>query len=129
MTITMGERIKQLRKKNKMTQSELGELLGVGRTAILKYEKNEVEDIPASKIKKMSTIFGVSPSYLMCFDQYDEEDLAQEVVLIETIQARWGKSTVSLLNSFLSLNDEGKLAVFKYVEDISALPKYNNGSK
>lgn len=124
MNITMGERIKQLRKMHKMTQAELGDILGVGRSAILKYEKNEVEDIPASKIKKMSVIFNVSPSYLMCFDKYNEEQLAQDVILIEKIQARWGKPTVTILDQFLSLNDEGKIAVLNYIEDLSALPKY-----
>ena len=36
----MGERIKQLREKNGMTQEELGEYLGVQKSAISKHMKN-----------------------------------------------------------------------------------------
>ena len=61
----MGEIIKMLRVKSKMTQEELGEKLGVQKSAIRKYEKGEVENIKRSSIKKMADLFNVTPSYLM----------------------------------------------------------------
>lgn len=36
--MTMGERIRFLRKKNKMTQEALGKLIGVQRSAMGKYD-------------------------------------------------------------------------------------------
>lgn len=70
---TMGDRIKRLRKANGLTQEELGNKVGLKRAAINKYEKGNVENIKRSIIEKMSTIFEVSPSYLMALDNFDEE--------------------------------------------------------
>ena len=125
MTITMGERIHYLRKKSKMTQEDLAKVLGIGRSAILKYEKGHVENLPKATIEKMATVFGVSPSYIMCFDQWDnEEQLSDEVALIERIQAKWGKDAVELLHLFTEMNGDGKSALLEMAENFSCLPKY-----
>ena len=84
--MTMGDRIHQLRKNHNMTQSELANRLGVGRSAVLKYEKGEVKNIPHETIAKIAMIFGVSPAYIQCFDQWDEEHLSDEVKLIERLE-------------------------------------------
>ena len=44
--MTMGERIKQLRKSACLTQSELGEKVGVKKNAVSKWECGRVENIP-----------------------------------------------------------------------------------
>ena len=75
--MTMAEIIKYLRLKNNMTQEELGKHLGIQKSAIRKYESGLVENIPRSSIVKMATLFGVKPSYIMGFEE-DEEDNAPE---------------------------------------------------
>lgn len=93
--MTMGDRIKYLREKHNMTQDELGELLGVQKSAIRKYEKGSVENIKRTSIKKMSEHFGVSPAWLMGFDgeQQNEttftvsSDLQELCGLIEQLDA------------------------------------------
>ena len=65
----MGQRIKELRIKNGLTQEELGKYIGVQKSAIRKYEKGEVKNIKSSSIKILSKIFNISPSYLMCIDE------------------------------------------------------------
>ncbi len=64
----MGERIKQLRIKKGITQEELGNVIGVQKSAIRKYESGLVQNIKRSSIKKMADYFGVSPSYLLGWD-------------------------------------------------------------
>ncbi len=63
--MTIGEKIKRHRKLLKLTQTELGERLGVKKNAVSKWECGRVDDIPASKIKAMAQIFHVPPSYLI----------------------------------------------------------------
>ena len=63
--MTIGQKIKTLRKHAHMTQTELGEILGVKKNAVSKWECGRVEDIPASKIKAMAKLFEVPPSYLI----------------------------------------------------------------
>ena len=124
--MTMGDRIRTLRKQHKMSMEELGSKIGVGKSAILKYEKGQVENLPRSTIEKMATLFGVSPAYLMCFDQWDQnsEALSDEVKLIERIQAKWGKNMVSIMHLFSELNEEGQETLINVAESFTLLDKY-----
>lgn len=63
--MTMAETIRMLRLKRGITQEELGSIIGVQKSAIRKYESGMVENIPRSSIKRMADFFGVTPSYLM----------------------------------------------------------------
>ena len=63
--MTIAEKIRSLRKQAGLTQTELGEKLGVKKNAVSKWECGRVEDIPAGKIKAMAQIFDVPPSYLI----------------------------------------------------------------
>ena len=63
--MTTGDKIRTLRKQLGLTQTELGEKLGVKTNAVSKWECGRVEDIPTSKIKAMATLFEVAPSYLI----------------------------------------------------------------
>ena len=69
MSSLMGDRIRALREARGMTQDELGEKLGVQKSAIRKYEKGSVENIKRSSIKIMADLFQVSPLYLMGLDE------------------------------------------------------------
>ena len=66
--MNMGDRIRQLRIDNNMTQEELGIKLNLQKSAIAKYESGRVENIKRSVINKMSKLFNVSPTYLMCLE-------------------------------------------------------------
>jgi transcriptional regulator with XRE-family HTH domain len=105
---------------------ELGKYLGVGKSAILKYEKGEVENLPRSTIEKMAILFGVSPSYLMCFDEWDKnaEALSDEVKLIERIQAKWGKDMICIMQNFCELNEAGQKTLVTISESLTELKKY-----
>lgn len=61
---TFANRIKNLRKENNMTQSDLGKLLGVGNTTISMYESGS--STPNDEIKlKICEHFDISLDYLM----------------------------------------------------------------
>lgn len=70
--MSMAERIKELRLAAGLTQEELGDKLGLQKSAIAKYENGRVENIKRSTIQAMADLFGVRPSYILGFD--DEED-------------------------------------------------------
>lgn len=63
--MTVGEKIKILRKKKGFTQTELGERVGVKKNAVSKWECGRVEDIPTSTIKILANLFDVQASYLL----------------------------------------------------------------
>lgn len=66
-----GEMIKKLRIQNHWTQEQLGEKLGVQKSAIAKYEKGRVENLKRSTIQKMAEIFNVSPLVFLGYEVKD----------------------------------------------------------
>ena len=60
-----GDIIKKLRKEYNLTQEQLGEKIGVQKSAIAKYENGRVENLKRSTIEKLANIFNVSPSYIL----------------------------------------------------------------
>ena len=124
--MTMGKRIHDLRVQHNMSMDELGKYLGVGKTAIFKYEKGQVENLPRSTIEKMAILFGVTPSYLMCFDEWEENEqmLSDEVILIERIQAKWGKEMITIMQNYCELNEEGKKILRMTSEHMTELSKF-----
>ena len=62
-------RIRQLRIKNKMTQQEVGEALGVGNTAVSMYE-NGHRRLDDDLIRTLCKLFGCSADYLLGLTDY-----------------------------------------------------------
>ena len=71
----MGDRIRKARLEKGLSQAELAELLGYkSRSSINKIEV-EGRDIPRSSIVKFAQVLGVTPSYLMGWeDESSEKD-------------------------------------------------------
>jgi transcriptional regulator with XRE-family HTH domain len=69
MDMTIGEKIKRLRKEKGMTQEELGSLIGVQKAAINKYETGIVINLKRDIIAKLASALDVNPVWLM-----DEND-------------------------------------------------------
>ncbi|HHW90775.1 MAG TPA: helix-turn-helix transcriptional regulator [Clostridiales bacterium] len=63
--VTIGERIRELRKANKWTQQELAEKLGLDRTTISKWERQGGSEPDNLTITKLADIFDVSTDYLL----------------------------------------------------------------
>lgn len=70
--MNMGDIIKQLRLQKGLTQEELGQVIGVQKSAIRKYESGLVQNMKRSSIKKLADFFEVSPSFLLGY--VDPED-------------------------------------------------------
>lgn len=57
-------RIFELRKQNKMSQAELGDLLGAHQVAVSRYEKEE-RKIPQDVLTRLCEIFDCTSDYLL----------------------------------------------------------------
>lgn len=119
--MTVGERIKQLRKEKGLTQEELGILLGVKKAAVQKYESGRVQNLKQETVKRLCEIFNREPSYFILTDRELEVNLREEVVFIERIERRYGKEVVSIIEIFIDLDDGGKDKVLEYANDIATV--------
>jgi transcriptional regulator with XRE-family HTH domain len=72
--IKVGEKIRQARIKANLTQDDLAKMVGyTSRSSINKIEKGLV-DLPRSKLIKISNALGVTPSYLMGWDDEPKKE-------------------------------------------------------
>lgn len=69
--MTVGEKIKALRKQNKLTQEELAKKLGVAPTAVSAWERNANKPL-MDKIMVMADMFDVPFTHFFEVDEYDD---------------------------------------------------------
>lgn len=67
----MGEKIYNLRKEKGLTLEELGNLVGVGKSTVRKWEKGMIANMKRDKISKLASALNVSPAYLMGWEMDD----------------------------------------------------------
>lgn len=72
--MTIGYRIKDLRKSLGLTQEQLGEKVGVKKATINKYETGVVKNIPGPTLEKLAKALHTSPAFLHGWTgpEYDE---------------------------------------------------------
>lgn len=63
--MNIGQRIKNMRLKNNLTQDELALSIGTTKQTIHKYENGIITNIPSSKIEAIANILNTTPNYLM----------------------------------------------------------------
>ncbi len=66
----VGKKLKQIRKKHKLTQAKLGEVLGVSHQQVQQYEIGDSR-VAASTLFEISNIFNVKPNYF--FDDIEKQ--------------------------------------------------------
>lgn len=71
----MGQRIRQKRLEMGLTQEELGQKLGIKKSAISKIEKGEVKAIDRDYIAKMVQLFHCDANWLMDLDDSKKVEL------------------------------------------------------
>lgn len=76
-----GERIKKLRKEKGLTQEQLGNLLGVKKSAIAKYENNRVENLKKETIQKLSDIFEVPAAYFLGIEEMTQPMIINSITI------------------------------------------------
>ena len=77
--MTIGERIKKLRKEKHLTQAQLGEILGVEKSAVAKWENGRTKNLKRDTLQAMSLIDGfVKRIYLFDLDDKDQMNMVIE---------------------------------------------------
>ncbi len=74
----MGEKIKILRQQAGMTLEEVGNIVGVGKSTVRKWESGEIANMRRDKIAKLAEALKTTPAFLMGW-QEDEEPLEDEL--------------------------------------------------
>ena len=101
----INEFIKARRLQRGMSLEDVGKIVGVGRSTILKWEQGDIKNMRRDKIAKLSEALDIEPTVL----------LHDEIIDIGL------KDTVTKLID--SLNDEERLKVIEYVQFLKTQEK------
>ncbi|MCQ2317234.1 MAG: helix-turn-helix domain-containing protein [Bacteroidales bacterium] len=92
----IGEKIKQLRTEKDMTLEELGNIVGVGKSTVRKWECGMIANMRRDKIAKIAGALGVTPAYLMGWEEIEVspevEAMPRDVVTEEIMDVLHGLS-------------------------------------
>lgn len=115
--MSMADKIKERRTFMGYTQEELGEKLGLQKSAIAKYENGRVENIKRSVIVKMAEILDCSPCYLLDWEENKIEvnDMSYDDKYINEIQIEANK-----------MNARGKIKLLNTAREMNCNPLYND---
>ena len=69
--MTVGERMKEIRKRLGMSQVAFADKINVSKQTLYKYENNIITNIPSDKIEAAAELGNVSPAYLMGWEMDD----------------------------------------------------------
>lgn len=116
----IGEKIKLLRITHEMTQQDLGDILGVNKATIQKYECGNIQNLKTSHIKKLCDVFHKQPNFF--FFEYDELPINHDLdKLLIFIQHHYGKSAANIFENFTLLDDTNKQKLLEYSNDLVKL--------
>lgn len=146
--ITIGQRIREERCKQNMPLTELASRVGITKQSLYKYEIGIITNIPLSNIEKISTVLGLSPAYLMGwnenpspskFDNLPEPNITENYTTFpvigevaagyECVAAEdWAGELIDIPNEYLVGRNKSDFFVLKVKGD-SMYPQYQHGDK
>jgi len=102
----IGAKIREYRKKNRLTQNALAELIGVKDNTISAYERGVV-DIPHSKLIAVASALKVKYTELLPIEKGSEETVSDFVMDAEmTLTNKQFAFFEAMLEKALTLNDQ-----------------------
>lgn len=76
--MNIGAKLKKLREDKGLTQEELAKHINSTKQTIFKYESGIISNIPMDKLTKIASILGVSPAYILGWEE-DRLDILKQL--------------------------------------------------
>ena len=76
----LSQKIKELRLQRKMTLEQVGDIVGVGKSTVRKWETGMIANMKRDKISLLAKALGTTPAYLM---GWKEDETNPPVTLTE----------------------------------------------
>lgn len=131
--MNVGEKIKELRIKKGMTQQELGDYLGVKKSAIQKYENGSIQNLKIDTIRRLCELFEVFPEELIYSEELEVTSdspsnlrLKSEIRLARLLEVIYGNDIVDCLDLITRLDAQSKTKAITYMNDLLLLQELKN---
>lgn len=107
--MNIGQRIKNMRLKNNLTQDELALRINTTKQTIHKYENGIITNIPSSKIEAIANVLNTTPDYLMGWTEetsHKSSDYEEILALLEAMPKQKRENAIEYLKFLSNQNDK-----------------------
>lgn len=108
--------IHKRRKELNLTYEQLGNLAGVGKSTVRKWETGMIENMKRDNIVALAKALKISPATLMGWETIDEEKIEDKLTLSD--------EEYLLLNFFKKVDPKDKNKILDYAKLLSLQDKY-----
>lgn len=115
---TLSDNLKYYRKLSGLTVRELTEKTGIPQQTYTGWELGNRQPRHLDDLDKVAEVFGITKDYLL----YENG----KTITIEVKEKRSDKDRERLLRSYSALNDEARMKIVEYAEDLLGNEKYRN---
>lgn len=118
--MTIGDRIKKLRKEKGISVDKLAEIIGKDRATIYRYESNDIEKMPTSVLEPLATALGTTPAYLM---GWDDTPPTTEDTIFKLLKAQYklNEQDVKFVMDYIKLTPAEREALRTAIEAIKKI--------
>lgn len=102
--MNIGQIIRDARIKKGYTQEQLGEIMGVQKSAIAKWENGRVVNIKRENLKKLAEVLSIPPYELVAPNS-----------IVSNSEQNLSSDELQLLDMYRQLNDQGKEYILQTV--------------
>lgn len=107
----IGQKIKKARLERGLTQQELGDIIGVKKSAIAKYESGRVVNIKRSTLQKIASALNMNPTNLI-FEESPKEAANLHVKIITDFKL------MDALKDYYCLSEENRKMVRELIHNL-----------
>lgn len=119
----IGSKIKSARIAKRMTQEELGKILGVQKSAIAKYESGRVVNIKRSTLKKISDVLNIPPFELIFDEEHKKMQKKNDVMSDIILKMNEDMELLSMMETLSELDFEKRKVVKTVLDAFSTAEK------
>lgn len=101
--MSIGQRIKQKRLEKNITQEQLAKMLHTTKQTIYKYENEIVNNIPSLRLEQIAVALGVTPSYLMGWEDEQKTISPKKQMLINEIEKIDDEKTLNQIKDIITV--------------------------
>ncbi|MDO4302112.1 MAG: helix-turn-helix transcriptional regulator [Clostridia bacterium] len=116
----IGERIKNRRKELELTQEQIGNLIGVTKSTIQRYENGLIKDLKMPVIQAIANALKVNPDWIVLKSDIKELQVSKHPFDTSNLSNK----ELKLITTYNILNDIGKNEAQKRVEELTLIDKY-----
>lgn len=110
--MNIGKKIKNARQDKGLTQQELGEIIGVQKSAIAKYESGRVVNIKRSTLQKLAKALDIRPSELI-FEESPKDMAELHVKIISDFEL------MEAIKSYYTLSENNQKTIRDLISNLS----------